>query len=163
MVSWDIFIVGLVFAVVGVPFIWLAMRVFKRDGAIARWPRAEGVVISTNLASSGHRVTDKNTGLHEHRTMYTPSIRYRYRVAGREHEGKNIARAIDGFAMPHDEASRIANKYPPDAKVSVLYDPSDPTTAYLEVRRSVGAFILLGMGALFGAIGVLVLIVSIDA
>lgn len=154
----EILIVGVVFLVAGAPFIGLAVRTFMRNRAIARWPRAEGVVLATDLESSSHRVTDQNTGLHSYTTMYTPSVRYRYRAAGRELEGKNIARSVDGCAMSHEAAEKITSKYPPQSKVEVLYDPLDPETAYLEVRVSIGAIILLGMGVLFSAIGTLVVI-----
>src|SRR5262245_10041609 len=81
-------ILGVAFLVVGTPFIWIASRVFARDRAIGRWPRADGVMTSARLETSTHRYTDKNTGLHSYDTLYTPAVRYTYTVGGQTFEGK---------------------------------------------------------------------------
>lgn len=154
-------IVGLVFLVVGAPFIWLALRVFARDRAIARWPRGNGVVTSAKLETSRHRYTDKNTGLHSYDTLYTPVVRYTYTVGGETFEGTCIARSLDGFAMDHKAAKRITDKYAPETQVAVLYDPADPKSAYLEVRRSIGAIILFGFGLLWIGLGALLVTLSL--
>jgi hypothetical protein len=51
--------------------------------------------------------------------------------------------------------SRLVDKYPANCQVMVLYDPTDPTKAHLEVKRSTGAVILLAFGCLWLAIGTL--------
>jgi hypothetical protein len=153
-----ILIVGCVFVLVGAPFIWLALRRFRRDGVSARWPRAEGAVTAASLTSSRHRVTDQRTGLHSYQTMYTPKVRYTYRVGDEDLEGTSIALAVDDVAMSETAAKTILERYRTGTQVSVLYDPADPKTAHLEVRRSVGAIILLCFGALWIAIGSLVLV-----
>ncbi len=157
-----VIIVGVVFMLVGVPFLGIAARVFARDRAIARWPRAAGVVTSARLETSRHRSTDKNTGLHSYSTYYTPSVRYTYTVGGESFEGTSIARTLDGLSTGHEAATRIIEKYPPEARVEVLYDPADPKTSHLEARRSVGAIILSGLGLLFFGIGAFVATRSVD-
>src|SRR5687768_1561102 len=116
-------IVGLVFLLVGSPFIWLAMRTFAKDRAIKRWPRTDGAVTSARLQSSSHRYTDKNTGLHSYGTLYTPEVRYTYSVGGETFEGTSIARSLDRTAMSHDAAQKLMDKYGPETKVAVLYNP----------------------------------------
>jgi hypothetical protein len=154
-------ILGFVFLVVGAPFIWLARRAFARDRAMAQWPRTSGVVTSARLESSTHRSTDKNTGLHSYGTLYTPSVRYTYSVGDQTFEGTSIARSLDGCAMPKDEANRIMEKYPPQAQVTVLYDAAAPKTAYLEIRRSIGAIILFAFGLMWIAVGTLLVTLSL--
>ncbi|MBK6515289.1 MAG: DUF3592 domain-containing protein [Polyangiaceae bacterium] len=157
----EILIVGLAFLLTGVPFVGLAMRVFARDRAIARWPRVDGVVTSARLQSSTRRVTDKNTGLHSSSTYYTPVVRYTYAVGGETFEGTSIARSLDKLSTTHDAAGRIIAQYPPQARVAVLHDPAEPKTAYLEVRRSVGGIILLAFGLLWLALRTLVTTISL--
>jgi hypothetical protein len=157
----ELTIVGLVFLLTGVPFIWIARRAFARDRAIARWPRAGGVVTNATLDTSKHRLTDKNTGLHSYSTYYTPSVRYTYSVGGQTFEGKNIALSVDGVATTQDAAQRFIDKYAPGTQLAVLYDPTDPKTAYLEVGRSVGGIILFAFGLFWLALGTLLLTLAV--
>jgi hypothetical protein len=148
-------ILGAVFTVVGLPFIWIARRAFAKDRVVAGWPRTDGVVTSATLQTSKERVTDKNTGLAHYRTVYTPSVRYTYSVNGQPFEGTVISRAADGMVTSQDTAQACIDKYPPQKQVTVLYDPADPKVAYLEVGRPIGAWILLVFGLVWIAVGVL--------
>lgn len=151
--------VGLAFLLCGIPMLWLALRTFARDRAIARWPRAEGTMLRAALTKSTSRVTDKNTGLSSYHDYYTPVVRYTYSVAGETFEGTSIARTLDGLQTSHVAAQRIIDRYPVGAKVEVLYDPTDPKSAHLETRRSVGGIILFVFGlALFVLGGSLVVL-----
>lgn len=147
-------ILGAVFAVAGLPLIWIARRAFARDRVIASWPRTDGVVTSTRLETSRHRYKE-STGLDTYRTMYTPSVSYTYSVNGQSFEGTGIARSIDGMVTTQDSAQAVLDKYPPRKQVSVLYDPADLKVAYLETRRSTGAVILFVFGWFWIALGAL--------
>jgi len=149
-----------VFAVVGIPFLWIARRAFARDRLVARWPRADGVVTSTRLETSNRRYREKNTGLDYYRTMYTPSVSYTYSVNGQPFEGTGIARSIDGMTTTQDTAQAIIDRYPAQKQVAVLHDPADPKVAYLEVGRSTGAVILLVFGWFWIAVGALLVALS---
>ena len=52
-------------------------------------------------------------------------------------------------------AQRVVDAYPVGQSVMVLVDPADPAKTWLEVRRSIGAMILLGFGGLWIGIGVM--------
>ena len=54
-----------------------------------------------------------------------------------------------GLADEQDGVQRYVDAYPAQKAVEVLYDPSDPAVAYLEVHRSIGAIILLAFGGLW--------------
>ncbi len=152
-------VLGCVFALVGLPFLWLARRVFSRDRAIADWPRAPGVVLSSHVNKTRQKYRDKNGHDYDY-TAHQPSVRYRYTVDGQVLEGESIARSLDGFTMDERAARGIVDRYPADREVRVLYDPSDPKKAHLEVKRSTGAVILLAFGCLWLAIGTLLLALS---
>lgn len=148
-------ILGAVFTVVGLPLIWIARRAFANDRMVATWPRTEGVVTSASIEKSTQRITDKNTGLVHYSGVYTPSVRFTYRVNGQPFEGAVISRSGHGMGTTLDAAQACIDKYSPQKQVTVLYDPADPKVAYLEVGRSIGPWILLAFGLVWIAVGVL--------
>ncbi len=152
-------ILGAVFAVVGLPFVWLARRAFARERVIAAWPQTDGVITSATIKTSRHRYKDQNDNYY-YRDGFTPIVRYTYTVDGTTHEGTSIARSLDGLAMDEGAAKKLLEKYAPRRQVRVLYDPADPKTAYLETRRSIGAVILFAFGMLWLGIGALLVVLS---
>lgn len=148
-----LWMLGAVFALVGVPMISLAMRTFALDLTIATWPRTQGVVQSSHVESWEQRYRDQD-GYDQTRTAARPRVTYTYTVDGRALEGTCIHRN-DDTSIDKSAAQRDIDKYPAQRQVSVLYDPSDPRTAYLEVRRSIGGVILFAFGGLWIALGLL--------
>ena len=71
-------------------------------------------------------------------TAYRPEVRYKYTVGSEVREGESIALSLDGFTMGEGAAQALVDAYPATRAVTVLYDPSDPKKAHLEVRRSTG-------------------------
>jgi hypothetical protein len=153
-------ILGAVFALVGLPFVWIARRAFARDRAEARWPRAPGLVISARLDRWTETSRDQD-GYYRDYTWYKPVVRYTYTVGGQVLEGKRIARAIDDVNTDRKTAQRYVDRYPVEKPIMVLYDPGDPAKALLEVRRSIGAVILLVFGCVWIAIGALLIALSL--
>ena len=153
---------GCVFALVGVPFVWIASRVFARDRTIAGWPRAPGVVAGSHVNATREKRRDKSGHCYDY-TAYRPMVRYTYTVEGKVLEGESIARSLDGFTMGQRAAQALIDKYPANREVSVLYDPSDPKAAHLEVRRSTGGVALFAFGCLWLALGTLLLVLSLVA
>lgn len=151
-------ILAAVFATVGLPMVWLAQRVFSRDRAAGAWPRAPGVITSSSLEAIKTKVRDRN-GLYYDSTFYRPVVRYTYTVGGRTLEGTRAYRQ-DDEKTSEDAAQRSIDAYPAQKHVEVLYDPSDPSVAYLEVRRSTGAVILLAFGCLWLALSALFVVLG---
>jgi hypothetical protein len=151
---------GLAFALCGVPMLWLAMRAFARDRAIARWPRASGTVQRSWLEKSTSRVTDKNTGLHSYSDYYTPKVHYTYSVGAEIFDGTSISLADDGVRTSHDSAKRVIDRYPAGAKVEVLHDPADPKSSHLETSRSVGGIILFAFGLVLFLLGAALVVLA---
>jgi hypothetical protein len=146
--------IGGAFALFGLPLVGLALITFAKDRRIAKWPRAPGTIISSRIASSSHTSRDKD-GYSRQYTSYSPEVSYSYAVGGTEYEGSAFAR-VNVSTTTRAVVAACVDRYPPGQAIRVLYDPTDPTTAYLEVRRSMGAAILLGFGGLLMAIGVLI-------
>ncbi|MBK7395536.1 MAG: DUF3592 domain-containing protein [Myxococcales bacterium] len=141
------------FALLGLTMIVLALRTFAKDRAIRGWPRVPAVVTKSFLES--HRSTyDDPQGLRQSTTIYTPVVHFTYTVDGRQFEGTRLARSVSSSERERAQA-RIA-PYTVGAPVMVLCDPADPSTAYLEVHRSLGAIILLCFGCVLIAPAVVV-------
>jgi hypothetical protein len=157
MAKW---ILAAVFAVVGLPFILIAMRVFARDRVIAGWPTVQGVIASSQMASDQQQYKDDH-GYWQYRTVYRPVVSFTYTVDGIEMTGTRIARSIPD-AMDRKPAQRYLDRFPAGTQVAVHYDKADPRTAYLEVgRRSTGAVILLVFGCVLLAIAALFLALAV--
>ena len=148
-----LWIIGAVFSAVGLPMVWLGLHFLGRDRAIARWPCAPGVMISSSIDWSYSQGRDPQGFSYTYKS-YTPVVRYTYRVAGQVLEGDQVAREV-GWTTSRDSVQACIDRYPPGKEVVVRYDPSDPKTAYLEVRRSLGAVIILAFGGFWIALGTL--------
>lgn len=153
---------GCVFALVSVPFLWIVWRVVARDRAIRSWPRAPGVIAASYVETSNEQHRDED-GHYRAYTTHRPHVRYTYSVGGASLEGESVAPSLDGSTVGERAAQAIIDAYPTGRDVMVLYDPSDPKKAHLEVRRSLGAMILLGFGALWLALGALFIALSVLA
>lgn len=147
-------IFGSVFVLCGLSAIFMARTAFRADREIASWPRAPGTILSSRVVQSTRQVRDKSGYWRDH-AVWTPEVRYKYKVAGFEHEGDQIARKVySGHKKP--DMSRFA----PGREVSVYYKPDDPKTSYLELHTAGPATILMVMGVAFIAIGVVTAILT---
>lgn len=143
-------IFGSTFVITGLVPLWLALRTFAKDRAISRWPRAPGRVTVSRVDS--HTGTSRDQDGYDRRyTVHDPVVHFTYTVGGQELHGDRLARVVVSSSEVPDLA-----RYPVGQQVQVFYDPSDPRTAYLEVRRSTGAVILSVLGGVFVFVGLLV-------
>lgn len=91
--------------------------------AAQSWPKTKGVVLSS-------RVESRRSGTS---TSTYPVVLYRYEVAGKTHQSQTI-RAGDKFMSVRiiGQAQKTVDRYPVGAKITVYYNPDDPTDAALE-------------------------------
>jgi hypothetical protein len=113
VIGFALLVVGTVAVVLGVEERLEAAR------ASAAWPTTEGEVVETWMSRS--------SGVH---------VRYRYTVAGVDYESDRI-RLVEKFWR--DQRSDIVARYPEGRRVTVAYDPLDPSSAVLEPGASRGA------------------------
>ncbi len=106
-----------------------ALRLILRGRSSLRWPTAKGKVIALEVVG----IQRRNVG----RASFRPTIRYSYRVNGRDYEGDRIGLAFVPLTMhSHEaftlqEASQVLDGYYPGALVEVYYDPEDPAYSLL--------------------------------
>lgn len=86
------------------------------------WPRVEGQIISSEI-----RIVSPRRGT----SYWQPTMRYRYRVDGREYVGERW-RAYPNHTFDTPFARQFTTRYAPGTLVTVRYDPRDPALAALE-------------------------------
>lgn len=145
---------GLVFFAVGLAIFLWGRSYASLDRAIAKWPKAPGVITESKYASETGTVRDQH-GYDVTSTQFRPAITFQYTVNGATFGGTKVTRA-DESTSSSDAVMKVVNRYPAGARVEVLYDPSAPSTAYLEAGRSFGALFLMIFGGFFLFIGALV-------
>ena len=124
---------GFGFAYVGYAYSALARRMRSYKSVSGKVVAREVVVIPTGDTTTGH--WGEGGG-------YTPQVTYRYVVDGVELESNKIARAIRGYkrAIAEKKLAQI-----PEG-VTVWYDPSKPSEAYLERHGPAFGYAILALG-----------------
>lgn len=122
--------------------------VLDRAKASEAWPTVPGVVTHSEVAS--HTSDGKR--------MYRPDVRYDYEVDGRRYEGSTVWFGGDYSSSSSGGARKVVARYPPGREVAVSYDPEAPYESVLEPGAVFSSYAVLGIGALFAVIGVLVLL-----
>ena len=109
-------LVGLIGALIGVPFIlfWYFLR--RRGARSLSWPSVSGRVVESKLVF--FKDSDGNSSPEA-------QLRYTYDVAGAVLSGSTVA--IAGGGQP----AKTIEKYPVGTAVQVFYDPNKPSSAVL--------------------------------
>jgi len=149
---------GAVFAVKS-----LALR--RQSAASAQWPTGTGKIIGsridTETVDNITAVEDEETAGRRHlrhdEEVSTASVRYSYRVDGREYQSTRLYIGRPVFYGRPGVAAAAAAKYPPQAQVPVYYNPDNPAQAVLEPLNFANAKLALGAAAGFGGCGLLAL------
>jgi hypothetical protein len=134
------------FFVPGAAFLFYGVRLVRDARACARWPRAEGQILATEV-SVVSRQKDKR--------LYAPSIRYCYWVAGKRHESSRLTLVPRNYGL-QSQATAAVSRYAVGSTVHVFHDPRDPGNCVLEARATgtewaypLGGLLFMGVGILF--------------
>jgi len=153
--SW---LVGLIFAAIGLFFVGKGVRYRRMASAMAAWPSAEGRVLASGVLTRVDRSGERGD-----LTRYIPQVRYAYAAGGKAHESDVVQVGLGDFGYAVEaQAREHAGRYPVGAKVKVRHDPADPAGAVLETGQVGGGrqifagtlFLLVGLGAIAVAIWV---------
>ena len=134
---------------VGALCIWIGVDQTYNAYQSLEWPEAPGEILSSGVRSE----TSSSSGSRAS-TTYHAAVEYRYEVGGRWLEGDRISYGAYGTGE-HDRAAAIAANYPVGARVTVYYQPEDPTESVLEPGAHGLPWFFLAMGLLFGVVGLL--------
>ena len=138
-------------AAFGVYLLWTGTAQIVNSIRSRTWPSAPGEVLSSRVEVSPSYQQSSSTS--RNRAHYTAKVRYAYMVNGRRFTNDVITWRDQSTGG--SEAEQLVGRYPAGRKVSVFYDPDNPTTAVLEQRFAWSAFLRLAFGALFAVAGTL--------
>jgi hypothetical protein len=135
LVQYFIFTFLGVFVALGAAFAGAAVGLLRKIAACRRWPTVTGKVMRTRLDSMVE--DDDSDAGRSHRSpreteYFGATIRYAFSVAGREYQStrRYIGRPV--LSGSPRAAAKVLAKYPPDAAVTVHYNPANPAEAVLE-------------------------------
>ena len=92
-------------------------------------------------------------------TMYTPAVRYKYSVNGREFEGDRIQ---PGSSSSSDQtwAIKQSKLYPVGKSISCYYNSENPSEVFLDKKPVLGLGIFWALGFLFIGLSVAMIIIE---
>jgi len=129
------FIIGVLFAMLSIPFFWGQIRVLQS------WPVRQAEVISS-------QVVTQPAGKHDQ--LYSAQIRIVYAVNGRPVTAELTSYQSENYA----ETVRRAEEFPAGSRHAIRYDPNNPSQARIGAgwnRRFFAVpLITLGCGVCFG-------------
>jgi hypothetical protein len=152
------------FVVLGIVFAVLSLRARRQAFACAGWPTTPGQILSARINTEiedNLTASDEGDSGNRHRppedVMSGATIRYTYRVGGRDYQSTRLCVGRPVLSGNPRDAEAIVAKYPANAQVSIHYNPSNPAEAMLEPLNLISAYVLL-LGALgFGGMGLVAL------
>ncbi len=147
-------VVGVIFVGVGVGLALYGKSEYQKARASADWPSVQGEVTESRVHSY-RKSTGTGTSHSRRKRYYEAHIEYQYAVDGRSYTSDGIG-MMNGSSTNRSRAERIVRRYPKRKTVTVFYDPARPEIAVLEPGVSTGNCFLLGGGALFALVGLIV-------
>src|SRR5262249_34547455 len=140
---WNWFAAGVLWLLV-VGQVYGLRRTRQRIAALAQWRTARGEIIQSEVKPPLIKISkDQDVGV---------AIRYRYSVAGTEHQSTHIRTGeVGGDTLELDPKDLVA-KYPIGARVDVYYDPENPSHAALERTTKSNPAVAIVFLAVFGFI-----------
>lgn len=145
-----IFGLAAVFLLVGGGLLWWGWNILQDARASASWPTVDGRVTRSEVTES----TDADGA-----DTYRPEVTYEYQVDDRSYENSTIKFGENSYSTRR-RAEEIAANYPVGKRVTVAYDPNEPGQSVLEPGVTGGSYIVLGVGAVFVAVSLLILIIA---
>jgi hypothetical protein len=141
----------IVFGAVGIGLMYWGWTIYQDARASADWPNVRGQVLSSDVRVS----SDSEGG-----DSYVPQVEYSYLVNDVEYRDDTIKFGENSYGRRRT-AEEIANRYPVGQSVSVYYNPAEPDEAVLEPGVTAGSYLVLGMGAFFLLIDMIVAVVGL--
>lgn len=131
-------IFGIVFLILGLYWLFPALKLVQTALSSSRWPSVEGRVASTTIHTEHYKDTEfsKSRDWRDRQNYeydyYRPVINYKYRV-GNTHYTSNQRALGDPVQYPDmEEARNILKKFSADQPIKVYFDPKNPKNAVLE-------------------------------
>jgi hypothetical protein len=125
--------------------IW-GWTILQNARASSGWPAVTGRVVTSEVTISTDSEGDDS---------YLPRVVYRYVVNDVEYENNTIKFGENSYDSER-RAQQVAGDYPAGSNVTVYHDPERPDQSVLEPGVSGGSYIVIGIGAVFVVISVII-------
>jgi hypothetical protein len=129
---------------IGVVLLLVAVGLLKSSLAARKWPKTTGTVTLSEVHDfelARNRSRPSVSYGSSRQAKYMPVVEYSYKVAGKTHTSRMV-RLDTEVAGSRAYAEKLASRYPAGKIVRVLYDPTNPSRAALEVHSEIGWVIL---------------------
>ncbi|HHB13022.1 MAG TPA: DUF3592 domain-containing protein [Chromatiales bacterium] len=153
---WALLALGVAFSALGAVMSvdgWLALRLAWQG--FAGWVPVTATVVRTEVVRStrhhGARKTDPTE------TVFAPRVVYVYTYAGRRYQSDRFSLVPTYSSDEGAVRGRLAETYPPGARIRVYVDPESPSSSVVERDGLAGPAILAGLGAAFSLGGLALL------
>jgi len=123
----------------GILLICFAIWLRQMGRRSSQWPFIRGIIVASEL-----RHTNDDTSVH---------IAYEYSISGKTYTSNLVS--YSGLANASVERDALISRYPVGTKVSVYYDPSNPSRAVLQPGGSTTWRIPMAAGAILAVVGLL--------
>ena len=138
-------IVAAVLAGVGIVLIYLGIHtVFNQYAMMHRWPRANALVLSSELAHKTSTTTRRNSV-----TIYWPVVRLKYSVGGKEYVRPATYAAKSNI---RSDWQPIVAQLKPGTAHLLPYNPDDPAEIHIGMRWNFSNLALAGFLILPGIV-----------
>jgi hypothetical protein len=137
-------ILSMVLLLLGVGIAGFGFKQLVESYESLRWPSVPGKIVASEV--KGDAPSQK---------VPQAEISYMYRVNGREFRGSRVFFGRNS-ELGRPSAAATVRRYPPEAEVTVYYDPKDPSRSVLEPGLNRNAFLPAAVGlmlALFSQLG----------
>ena len=138
-----------IFLLLGGGLSWWGWNILQDARASSTWPTVEGQVTRSEVTTSTDSDGDDS---------YSPEVTYEYLVDDQAYENTTIKFGENSYSSRR-RAQEIAATYPVGKQVDVFYDPKAPGRSVLEPGVSGGSYIVLGIGAVFVVVSLIILII----
>ncbi len=147
-------VVGVIFVGVGVGVVLYGKSEYEKARASVDWPSVQGEITESRVHSY-RKSPGSGTSSSKRKRYYEAIVEYQYAVDGQSYTSDGVG-MMDGSSTQRSRAERVVRRYPKRKTVTVFYDPAQPEIAVLAPGVSTGNYFLLGGGALFALVGLIV-------
>jgi len=109
---------GSLFLAVGLWVMWQAWQRDRDQTATDGWPSVEGRIVRFSQTKD------------EHRPAHSPLL-YEFSISGATYRSTQIA-LVDAENLDYQDWIALANRLPSEGRVTVYYDPADPSRSVLK-------------------------------
>ncbi len=129
--------------VLGAPFFFWGLSLYRRSKAAANWPCVQGWVFHSAVRSDYSRGDNDSPDS----WTFTPEVRYQYQAGGQVYQGTRITVANHGY-QNQQKAQAVIAGFPADTPCFVYYNPAKPHESVLIPGKTEGILPLILGGVL---------------